>query len=370
MKVLLFLIPMLISAALIWPLKKIAGHFNLYAKENSRTVHHDKPIPRIGGVAIFIAFVVSELFLDHFSRATSAMLIGASLIFVEGLYDDLFNIPPIGKIIVQLAAACIVIFYGHVVLMEINLPWDIHFEFTLVSQLITLLWIVGITNAINLIDGLDGLAAGISIIVLLTISFLTTLNGRPEIMVICLLLAGSAAGFLLFNFHPASIFMGDCGSQFLGFMIAVISLQGFKSGTFITLGIPVTLLFVPIADTLSAMLRRKLKGEKFTVPDKSHIHHKLMEKFGHTGAVIILYVVTALFGLTSYLYIVNEPVGLGLLAILILVFEIFIEYTGLISPHYRPILGLFDRLSNHKKDDSGKKTDSAPADKSDPADGK
>jgi len=342
MKLLYFAIPMLISAVLVLAVRALAVHFGLYAKENSRTVHHDHPIPRLGGIGIFAAFIIGLLIFVKDLQPIQAVVIGAAMIFAEGLYDDLFDMPPLGKLLFQIAAAAVVIYGGHLALQTINLPFGIHFQFEFISVLITFLWIVGITNAINLIDGLDGLAGGISVIVLLTISFLTTLNGRPEVMTICLILAGSTMGFLFFNFHPASIFMGDCGSQVLGFMIAAISLQGFKSGTFITLGIPITLLFIPIADTLSAIVRRRLKGEKFTVPDKNHIHHKLMQRLGHTGAVITLYVVTALFGLTSYLYIVNEPLGMALLIVLIIIFEIFIEYTELISPHYRPILGLFD----------------------------
>ena len=162
-----------------------------------------------------------------------------------------------------------------------------------------------------------------------------------------MVLAGSTMGFLFHNFHPASIFMGDCGAQFLGFMIAAISLYGYKSATFITLAIPLILLFIPIFDTFSAIIRRRLNHQPISSPDKKHFHHILMNKLslGQTGATITIYIITAIFGITAYIYINNTTLGLFILLLLIMIFEIFIEYTGMISTSYRPILNLLDRIA-------------------------
>ncbi len=342
---------MLMSALLILPVRKIAARFNLYAKENKRTIHHGK-IPRIGGVAIFTSFLIFSLLFVKENRTFDGLIIGAAIVFLGGLIDDIFNIKPIVKIFFQFAATTALVFIGNVYLSEINLPFDIVVKLPLLGYIITYLWVIGITNALNLIDGLDGLAGGFSIIVLMTIAILTTVIHQRNVFILCLVMAGSTMGFLYYNFHPASIFMGDCGSQLLGYFIAAISLYGFKSTTFITLGVPVILLFIPIFDTFSAIIRRKLKGEKISTPDKSHLHHVLMNGMGlgQVGAVITIYIVTALFGLTAYLYVHDENLGMMLLLLLVILFEIFIEYTGMISPKYRPILNLMDRLTEKNKE--------------------
>lgn len=348
MTYLYFLVPLAISAILILPVKQLAFKFNIYAKENNRTVHHGK-IPRIGGVAIYLAFIISALIFVRENDTFNGIILGGTIIFIEGLIDDIFDVPPWFKLVFQFIATSVLVFYGKVYLASIKLPFGIVINMKAFSYVVTYLWVIGITNAVNLIDGLDGLAGGFCTIVLVTIAILSTIIHSPEEYVICLMLAGSIMGFLYYNFHPASIFMGDCGAQFLGFMIAAISLYGFKSTTFITLAIPITLMFVPIFDTFSAIIRRKLKGQKISAPDKSHFHHILMKnmKLGQTGAVIAIYIVTALFGLTSYLYCVNTPIGICLLIFMIIMFDLFIEYTGMITKKYRPILNLLDKLMNH-----------------------
>ncbi len=341
-----FVVSMLISALLIIPVKKIGDKYNLIAQENQRTIHHGR-IVRIGGVAIYLSFMFTSLFVIHETRAFDGLLIGASIIFVFGLLDDIFDLKPIVKLIGQFLAATAAIFIGRIYLTNIHLILGIEIKSQIISYAITYLWMMGVTNAINLIDGLDGLAGGFCIIVLFTLSMLSTLLGNSTFMIpICLILAGATLGFLIYNFHPASIFMGDCGSQLLGFVIASISLYGFRKATFITLGIPILLLFVPISDTLLAIVRRKLKGQKIMSPDKGHLHHMLMNnmRLGQVGAVIVIYVVTALFGLTAYLCIVDVKIGIVLLVFLILLFDIFIEYTGMISPKYRPILNVLDKF--------------------------
>lgn len=345
-KVLYYIVPLVISAILILPVKQLAFKFKIYAKENNRTVHKGN-IPRIGGVAIYLAFVLTAIFMIKENTTFDAIILAATIIFVEGLLDDIFDVPPWFKLLFQAIATTVLIFYGQVYLNVIRLPFNIVIKVDIIGYIITYLWVIGITNAVNLIDGLDGLAGGFSEIVLMTIAILSTVINASEEYYLCIALAGAIMGFLYYNFHPGSIFMGDCGSQFLGFMIAAISLYGFKSATFITLAIPVILLFVPIFDTFSAIIRRKLKGQSISAPDKSHLHHQLMRnmKLGQTGAVLVIYTVTAMFGLTAYLYVVNTPVGIVLLVFMIMMFEIFIEYTGMISERYKPILTLFDKFT-------------------------
>ena len=353
MEVQYYLIPMLVSIILMFPVKMIAWKFNIYAKENNRTVHQGK-IPRIGGVAIFVSFMLFGYLFIKETRTFDGLMIGAAIVFIGGLIDDIYDIKPIYKLAFQFAATTALVFIGDVYLSEINLPLNLTIRMRLLGYVVTYLWVIGITNAVNLIDGLDGLAGGFSIIILMTIAILSTVIGKREVFVLCLILAGSTMGFLYFNFHPASIFMGDCGAQLLGYVIAAISLYGFKSTTFITLAIPIILMFIPIFDTFSAIIRRKLKGERISTADKGHFHHMLMNGMGlgQVGAVLTIYVVTALFGLTAYVYVINQPIGMIMLLFLIILFELFIEYTGMISPKYRPILSLVDRMT--KKDDSAK----------------
>ncbi len=344
-KILYFIFPTIVSAALIIPVRMIAFKFGWYAKENNRTVHHGN-IPRIGGVAIFLAFIGCSLYLIRDIQNFKGLLIGAGIIFVFGFLDDILDLKPLYKVVGQFLAATAVIFIGKVALTTINLPFGIVLDFDILSYIVTYFWIIGITNAVNLIDGLDGLAGGFSIIVLLTICMLGNQVGQTAMIPICLILAGSTMGFLFYNFHPAKIFMGDCGSQLLGYMISAISLSGFKGTTFITLFIPILLLFIPISDTFLAIIRRKLRGQKISSPDKGHLHHMLMNnmRLGQVGAVLVIYCVTALFGFTAYLYVINQSVALCVLVIIMILFDMFIEYTGMISPRYRPILNLLDKF--------------------------
>ena len=238
---------------------------------------------------------------------------------------------------------------GKVSLDVIRLPMGISIDMGLVSFVVTFVWIIGITNAVNLIDGLDGLAGGISAIILVVIACLSVIEGRLDIQTMSLILAGATMGFLLYNSHPASIFMGDCGALFLGFIISAISLLGFKSSTIMTLALPILLLAVPIVDTIGAILRRKLSGHKFSEADKNHLHHLLMQRFGHRNTVIILYVVTALFGFTAYIYLVNKATGFLVLFLIALVVELFIEFSGMISKQYHPLLSIANTIQKRAR---------------------
>ena len=339
--VLSFVVTMILSATMIPLIIKVGNQLGIVAHMNKRTVHKHE-IARIGGYAIYISSLIGSMLFLKTDHQINAILISGFIIFMVGLYDDVHDLSPKVKLIFEVLAALIVIVYGQVYIKGFGyFPSD---AMTLLSGIVTLFWIIGITNAINLIDGLDGLSAGISIIVLVTISVTSILSGRSDIAALSLVLAGSIMGFLFFNFHPAKIFMGDCGALYIGFMISVISLLGFgyNASGFFTLGAPIIVLMVPIMDTLIAILRRKIHHKKFSEADRGHLHHNLMFKLnlGQRKSVLILYLVTILFSLSSYLYYYNQMAGTILFIALMILFEIFVEITDMISRKYKPLLTL------------------------------
>lgn len=339
--ILSFVVTTILSAAMIPLVIKAGNQLGIVAHMNKRTVHKHE-IARIGGYAIYISSLIGSAFFLKTDHQINAILISGFIIFMVGLYDDVHDLSPKVKLIFEVIAALIVIVYGQIYIKGFGyFPSD---AMTLLSGIVTLFWIIGITNAINLIDGLDGLSAGISIIVLVTISVTSILSGRSDIAALSLVLAGSIMGFLFFNFHPAKIFMGDCGALYIGFMISVISLLGFgyNASGFFTLGAPIIVLMVPIMDTLIAILRRKIHHKKFSEADRGHLHHNLMFKLnlGQRKSVLILYLVTLLFSLSSYLYYYNQMAGTILFISLMVLFEIFVEITDMISRKYKPVLTL------------------------------
>ncbi len=350
--ILSFIVAMIISALLVPIVKIVGSKLNIIALQNERTIHNGR-IVRIGGYAIYISFIICAYIFLKTDVQINSILISSFLVFMIGLYDDIHDVRPKVKLIVELIAATIIIFYGKIMLRGITIPYLPNELCEWISIFITYLWIIGITNAINLIDGLDGLSAGISTIVLITLSLTSLHFGRTDIAALSLLLAGAALGFLFYNFHPASIFMGDCGALFLGFMISVISLLGFgyKSSAFFTLGAPIVVLAVPIMDTIMAILRRKLRKKKFSEADREHLHHQLMFNLnlGQKKSVLILYGATVLFSLSSYIYLYDKKAAITLFMILIVAFELFVEYTQMISRRYRPLLTIINLFIHSDK---------------------
>jgi UDP-GlcNAc:undecaprenyl-phosphate GlcNAc-1-phosphate transferase len=270
---------------------------------------HNKPMPRIGGISFILAFLISTVFvllsckIDHSINYVGTNLLGfyagALIIAIIGLIDDIKSIKPWMKLIGQVLAALCVIVSG-ITIGYINIPFINLFGLhQIVSIIITLFWIVGVTNAINLIDGLDGLATGVSAISTISLLVIFLLNGAPAIPIILVAaLIGGLIGFLPYNFNPAKTFMGDAGSNFLGFTLATISMMGFaKTYTAMAIVLPVIILALPIFDTLYAMVRRIISGRSIMQADRGHLHHKLIDAgLTQKQAVIILYAVTALLG--------------------------------------------------------------------------
>lgn len=331
-----FVICLLLTPVVI----KIAKKYNLVdIPQDARRVHN-KPMPRVGGIAIVISMFIGLMIYYFITRKIPSIaldkkflgfLIGGTVIFAMGLIDDIFNLKARYKFLFQLVAAIIVYAFG-VRISGIKIPFiytDI-INFGWLDFPITLIWIIGITNAINLIDGLDGLAAGISAIsaTALLIIFITT-SASLEAIVITAVLVGSTLGFLPYNFNPAKTFMGDVGSNFLGFTLATVSILGFAKGyTILAIIAPILALGVPIFDTLFAMIRRFLKGQPMLKPDGAHIHHRLIKRgFSQRQAVIFLYTITSVLCMIAVI-IVSADVWKFILLVLIVI--CFIAF-GLIS---------------------------------------
>ena len=250
----------LIIVAFIIPfIKKIALHINALDIPDERKVH-TKPIPRLGGLGIFIGFLIGYMIFVKPTVQMNSILIGSFIILLTGIIDDIKPISAKAKLFGQIFASCVVVFYGNVLLNNITI-FGLDINFGIFAYPVTVLFIVACTNIINLIDGLDGLAGGISSIFYLStviICFFQTRFMELE-LILSLIMLGSTLGFLVHNFHPAKIFAGDSGALFMGFMIAVVSLLGFKTTAITSVFIPLMILAVPILDTLFAIIRRILK---------------------------------------------------------------------------------------------------------------
>jgi UDP-GlcNAc:undecaprenyl-phosphate/decaprenyl-phosphate GlcNAc-1-phosphate transferase len=341
---------------LITPLvKKLAYKIRATDRPNKRKVHQTL-MPRLGGLAIYLAFLAGVILLQPENPFSTSIIIGSGIIVISGILDDIYELSARLKLLAQIAAAAIIVLYGGLQITFINLPFGGLFEFGYLSIPFTFLWIIGITNAINLIDGLDGLAAGVSSIALVAISGMAFIMGNLYVVTIGSILLVSTIGFLYHNFYPAKIFMGDTGALFLGFMISVLSLLGFKNITFVSFIVPIIILGVPISDTIFAILRRIINKQPLSSPDKSHLHHCLLRLgYSHRETVLIIYAMAALFGLLAVVFSQAKLWGAMLLgAVLLFFIEIIAEKIGLFGREFNPLLKLlrtirFSPDKNRKK---------------------
>lgn len=298
---------------------KIANFLGAIDIPNARKVHK-KPIPRLGGIGIYAGFLLGYMIFGEQSIQMNAVLIGSIIIIITGIFDDLKPIPARYKFLGQLAGASVIPLYGGILLKEIS-AFGIYINFGVLAYPITILFIVSIINCINLIDGLDGLAAGISSIYFITIGIIAILlnNSTGLDVILTFIMLGSTLGYLWHNFYPAKIFMGDSGSMFLGYIIAVIALLGFKNITLTSFIIPILLLAIPIMDTLFAIIRRIINHKPIGMPDKSHLHHQLLNlKFSQRRTVLIIYLVDILFACASIVYALgNKMLGSNIYGIII-----------------------------------------------------
>jgi UDP-GlcNAc:undecaprenyl-phosphate GlcNAc-1-phosphate transferase len=296
--ILTFLLSLLITYILIPFVKKIALVIGALDYPNSRRVNK-KPVPNIGGIAIYLGFIVSVLLMAP-GKLITGILLGGTFILVIGVIDDLYEISPLWKLSGQIIAAVILLFSG-VQIEFITNPFGGMIYLGYWGIPLTILWIVSITNTVNLIDGLDGLAAGVSVIAVFTLFFVSIQEGQMTSAILALALAGSALAFLKYNFHPAQIFMGDSGAMFLGYTLAAISVAGaLKSAAAVTLIVPVLALGVPIFDTVFAIIRRVYNSKPIAEADKGHIHHRLLALgWSQSESVLIVYGISIFLGLMA-----------------------------------------------------------------------
>ena len=293
-----------LASALFTPLARIISfNFGIVSVPGGRHIH-GRSIARLGGLGIFLAFMATvaglyaEGYLDVFEapqvRQGFGLLIGGTVMFVTGTIDDIRGVRALYKLFLQIGAAVIAWNFGFRIDV-VDLPLFGQFSMGIFSLPVTAFWIVGIINAVNLIDGLDGLAAGVVFFAGVTNFVVAYLMGTTFVAIVMALLAGAVLGFLFYNFNPARIFMGDSGSYFLGFTLAVCSIAGplQKASAAVSIAVPIVALGVPIIDTLLAMVRRFLERRPLFSPDRGHIHHRLLDMgITHRRAVLIIYGVT------------------------------------------------------------------------------
>ena len=328
-------IPFLFVLAIIPFIKKVAIHVNALDIPNGRKVHTE-PMPRLGGLGIYMGFLLGYILFGTMSIRMNAILIGSFIIIVTGIVDDINPIPAKVKFLFQTIAASVVAFYGQILLSDLS-AFGFYIDFGVLSYPITIIFIVSIINCINLIDGLDGLAAGLSSIYFMTIGIVIVnwLKVFDLNAIITFIMLGSTLGFLCHNFHPAKIFMGDSGSMFLGYIIAVIALLGFKNVTLTTLLAPICLLAIPILDTSFAIIRRFINKKPIDEPDKEHLHHQLLNlKLSHRNTVLVIYFIDILFAVAMLVYMLgNKTLGIIMYALLFILVLIFIMKTNIIIDH-------------------------------------
>ncbi|MBR1842666.1 MAG: undecaprenyl/decaprenyl-phosphate alpha-N-acetylglucosaminyl 1-phosphate transferase [Oscillospiraceae bacterium] len=273
--------------------------------KDSRRVHNH-PIPRMGGLAIFIGFVLSVVLFADVDNQMRGILLGAVIIVVVGVVDDITPLPALLKLVIQIAAALVAVAFGVRIEFLANPIWwseTMYLDLSFLSIPITVLWIVGLTNAVNLIDGLDGLACGVSAIASIAMMTIALAMGQWNTAVILAALVGACFGFMPFNLNPARIFMGDTGALMLGYVMACISITGLlKFYAIISFAVPLLALGLPIFDTAFAIIRRLAHGQNPMSPDRGHFHHRLIDMgLSQKQAVALLYAISAILGFAAVL---------------------------------------------------------------------
>jgi UDP-GlcNAc:undecaprenyl-phosphate GlcNAc-1-phosphate transferase len=334
MKIIFFFTLAFILSSLFTPLlRRICLRFGLLDLPGKRKVH-TQAMPRLGGIAVIIAFILSLLFTliidstfrEAFSSRLIGLLIAVLLLILLGLWDDIRGIKPLIKLFAQVTIA-LILFYSGLRIEVFTNPFgggQIQLSF-LISLFLTIFWIVGMINAINLIDGLDGLASGIVFISGLCLLFVGLYLKTPVTVILLSILCGSTLGFLFYNFPPAKIFLGDTGSMFLGLILAITGLVGlqYKVVTAVALLIPICALAIPIYDTILAIWRRLSKRGSVFIADKRHLHHRFLQLgLSQRQVVVAFYLATIYFGIIAFLFVLI-PNEYALLLLLLLGIGLF-----------------------------------------------
>lgn len=305
---------------------------------------HERPMPFSGGISILVSFVITVIIAQPVEKEYIPIILGGSLIVILGIIDDKYDLKPSIKFLGQLVVISIPIFYG-IIIDTIN-PFGITMNFGVFAIPFTFLWIAVIINAINLIDGLDGLAAGVSVIALSSIAFIGILQSNIFVMMISVILIGSTLGVLYYNFNPAKLFLGDNGSMLLGYVLGVLSILGFKNVTFFSILFPIIILGVPFIDITFAAVRRYREGVSLTRADRGHLHHKLQYiGFSHRESVILIYFVASLFAVATVILYMSTVTGAVLIcALLVFSVVLIVEATDLVGSNKRPILNFLRKI--------------------------
>ncbi len=330
------LVTFIFSALIMYLMRIVAKHIGAMDKptkaEGNRHIHKVST-PKLGGLGIFLGFLFGYMLFGEQSVRMNSILIGSFLIVLIGIVDDLNPVKAKYRFLVHIAAASVIVFYGGILLDNVT-AFGYSLNFGILAYPITILFLVACTDIIDLIDGLDGLSGGICSIFYITIAIIGFFQGRAGtlVMILSLIMLGSTLGFLLHNFHPAKIFAGDCVT-FMGFIIGVITLLEFKGPALISFFVPITILGIPILDTLFAIIRRLLKKQPPFQADKQHLHHQLLGmNFSQTVTVLIIYGINILFATAAIFYTLKDPLIGQILFIIIFVLVVwFVLHTTIIS---------------------------------------
>ena len=325
-----FGVSLFFSFVLTWCVRNLAMGRGWVAPPIQDRDLHETPLPRLGGVPIFLSFLIGiavallaglhfpALAVSSSIRTLLTILVPGTLIFLLGIYDDIHSVGPYTKFAVQ-AVAAIMLFAGGLRISDLPLLFGARHLAWPIGLPLTVLWVIGITNAFNLIDGLDGLAAGSALFSTLVVFVVAIFNGSSLVSLLTIALAGAILGFLRFNFNPATIFLGDCGSLFIGFMLSALALVGSeKAPTVIAVAIPLVSFGLPILETTLSLTRRLISGRPLFTGDREHIHHKLLQLgMTHRQVVIVLYGVSAIFALLSLFLLWPSGSSLGLVLVVL-----------------------------------------------------
>ena len=332
--ILLMVASTFLFTAIIMPFMiRIANHIGAIDVPRNRHIHK-VDMPKLGGLGIYFGFLFGYMIFGVNSIQMNSVLIGSSIIIITGIIDDIKPITAFQKLIGQVSAALTVMIYGKILLSHATV-FGFDFQFGLFAYPITLLFIVGCVNVINLIDGLDGLSSGITSIFFITIGAISYFQGKLNSLAAILgfIMLGATLGFLIHNFSPAKIFAGDTGSMFMGFIISIVALLGFKGTMLTSLIVPLLILAIPILDTLFAIIRRLLKKQPIFQADKEHMHHQFLKmNFSPRATVLIVYLINILFSLASVFYVLKDPKrGTVIYIILFVLVLFFVLNTSIIS---------------------------------------
>ena len=313
-----FLVALVCTTIVVLPARWLAFKLGAVAEPGERRIHRE-PTARLGGLAMYLGFGLSAALFST-NPATLGLLLSAAVITTLMVFDDLRGVRPVFKLVFQVAASLLAIVGFGISIKFVGLPGHVVNLMPAVAIPLTLLWFVGLQNTINLIDGVDGLAAGVVAIVAATILLAAINRGESDIVILAGALIGACIGFLFFNWHPARVFMGDSGSNFLGFTLAALSVLSVAKGAIVVaLVVPVAALAIPILDTAWAIVRRRLRGRSIAAPDTEHLHHRLLD-FGLSPreTALVFYFGTAIFAAVGLAIYGHKKVLLGAILLMLL----------------------------------------------------